>query len=346
MIELLCICGTRLQVLEVYAGGNVVCHACGSAVHVPADAPAAEEKFRFRCPHCETRVVARRASAGKKSQCPACAKVYIVPEPPPGEAPLPNGDNRRISLDLDDLALRLSLPFPVGKLDQNPPPPPPRPRYLHSPEEVGDKLNEGQAPLVSHDAQPDNRFFVPLPPPDDVSPLEPDEPPVAIEARAWTPKTPAWFPGPATPHVPPAVHPLEGVPTSPAIEPLVTESESPGVGELRIISGSCRGERIRIDFHRLVVGTERDCDLRPVNAHLSRHHCVFKKDEYALRVRDLGSVNGTFVNGRRISGEAILKPGDEVTVGDVTLHVYLPQFPAITHSVADSNPSISDFVIL
>ena len=117
------------------------------------------------------------------------------------------------------------------------------------------------------------------------------------------------------------------------------------VGELHVVSGDCTGKRIRMDFRRFVVGNERDCDLRPVSPLLSRHHCVFKRDEYAVRVRDLGSNTGTFVNGRRIQSEAILKPGDDVTVGDVTLHVILPHSPRVTQ-MQDSHPSISDFVIL
>jgi pSer/pThr/pTyr-binding forkhead associated (FHA) protein len=60
----------------------------------------------------------------------------------------------------------------------------------------------------------------------------------------------------------------------------------------------------------------------------------------------LGSTNGTFVNGRRIFSEAILKPGDEVTIAGVTLHVFLPRSPQVIHSTADSEPSISEFVIL
>ena len=79
---------------------------------------------------------------------------------------------------------------------------------------------------------------------------------------------------------------------------------------------------------------------------LSRHHCVFKKDEYSLRIRDLGSTNGTFVNGRRIFSEAILKPGDQVRIADVTFHIFMPRAAEIVQSKADSMPSISDFVIL
>jgi pSer/pThr/pTyr-binding forkhead associated (FHA) protein len=142
-----------------------------------------------------------------------------------------------------------------------------------------------------------------------------------------------------------SIQPSSSAPTAAAMSQLDNAMRPSSVGELHVVSGSCTGKRIRMDFRRFVVGNERDCDLRPVSPLLSRHHCVFKRDEYAVRVRDLGSNTGTFVNGRRIQSEAILKPGDDVTVGDVTLHVILPHSPRVTQ-MQDSQPSISDFVIL
>src|SRR5579862_8596771 len=128
MIDLECACGTRWQVLEAYAGGQVRCHACGSSVQVPAAGSAFEDRFRFHCPHCESRVLARKASAGKKSECPACGKIYIIPDPPTDPELPSQKDERRISIDTDELSLRIGLPFPVGKLDSSEAATP-RPRY-------------------------------------------------------------------------------------------------------------------------------------------------------------------------------------------------------------------------
>jgi pSer/pThr/pTyr-binding forkhead associated (FHA) protein len=160
----------------------------------------------------------------------------------------------------------------------------------------------------------------------------------SFDHRGW----PAPYPPDAEPLDSMAAATSDGVPTA---EMLQFSSSAPdSEGELQVINGSCSGQRIRMAFHRLVVGAARDCDLRP-SPLLSRHHCVFKKDEYAVRVRDLGSNSGTFVNGRRITSEVVLNPGDEVTVGDVKLSVVLPRAPDVIRA-ADSNPSISDFVIL
>lgn len=47
---------------------------------------------------------------------------------------------------------------------------------------------------------------------------------------------------------------------------------------------------------------------------VSRHHCMFLLDEGGLEVRDLGSTNGTYVNGTRCD-QAELKAGDHVIIG-------------------------------
>lgn len=352
MIHLQCACGASLQVLELYAGGHVRCHACGASVSIPADS-AADEKFRFQCPHCATRIVARKTSAGKKSQCPACENIYVVPDPPAEPDASPSKDSRRIEIGTDDLALRLGLPFPVGKLEPTPVAPP-QPRYLHSPLAQSNDVHPSELSTPTlilpkeHSAGSQGREQ----PRDELSPsgiadaehdgsesttvtlnLHPRE---AAQMGEW----------PRIEVSSPQVGQSSSAPTAAAIPNMTLSAKPASVGELVVLSGDCSGQRIRLDFHHFLVGAERDCDLRPASPLLSRHHCVFKKDEYSLRIRDLGSTNGTFVNGRRIFREAILKPGDEVAIADVTMQVFLPRSPQVIHSAPDSAPSISDFVIL
>jgi len=350
MIDLECACGAHWQVLEVYAGGQVRCHGCGSPVQVPAVAGVSDDRFRFHCPHCESRVLARKASAGKKSECPACGKIYIIPDPPTDPELTTHKDERRISIDTDELSLRIGLPFPVGKLDSSVVPAP-RPRYLHTPGES--RVNELDVPAPPvlpgrpdvpepvAEPSPDRPFITnPVPSPRSVAQAyagtEADRRGLAVASPEWN--RPFESPGlAAAPNL---------VVTAAAIPQISSTSKPASAGELQVLNGSCSGQRIPMDFRRFVVGVERDCDLRPASTLLSRHHCVFKKDEYAVRVRDLGSKSGTFVNGRRISSEVVLNPGDEVTVGDVRLHVVLSASPQVQQSAADSDPSLSDFVIL
>ncbi|HEV3299834.1 MAG TPA: FHA domain-containing protein [Planctomycetaceae bacterium] len=91
---------------------------------------------------------------------------------------------------------------------------------------------------------------------------------------------------------------------------------------LKILTGPMSGQMIAMPAGKLIIGREDDCHLRSTSEFVSRHHCVLLLDEYTLRIRDLGSRNGTFVNGRRIGrGELILLRGDVVSVGDLEVHV-------------------------
>jgi pSer/pThr/pTyr-binding forkhead associated (FHA) protein len=57
-----------------------------------------------------------------------------------------------------------------------------------------------------------------------------------------------------------------------------------------------------------------------VDTNISRRHAQVAMDDGAVVVTDLGSTNGTFVNGRRITRSTV-RPGDEITVGTSRLRV-------------------------
>jgi pSer/pThr/pTyr-binding forkhead associated (FHA) protein len=63
-----------------------------------------------------------------------------------------------------------------------------------------------------------------------------------------------------------------------------------------------------------VIGRRKNCDLRIPLESVSRRHCQFNIDDKTLKLRDLGSRNGTFLNGKRIE-EQVLKPGDSIKIG-------------------------------
>ncbi len=70
-----------------------------------------------------------------------------------------------------------------------------------------------------------------------------------------------------------------------------------------------------------VVGRGRDVDVWIGHPSISRRHCQFALDaEGALVVRDLGSMNGTYIGDNRIR-EAVLMPGNLVRLGGITLRV-------------------------
>ena len=100
---------------------------------------------------------------------------------------------------------------------------------------------------------------------------------------------------------------------------------------LRVLSGPHAGETIAIRRGKLLIGREEDCHLRPESEFVSRHHCVLLLDDYTLRIRDLGSKNGTFVNGRRVgSGETILLHDDTISIGEMIGQIDLTPVPVAT----------------
>ncbi len=99
--------------------------------------------------------------------------------------------------------------------------------------------------------------------------------------------------------------------------------------ELKILAGKYQGKAIPLSTKRFLVGREQDCQLRPNSELVSRHHCVFITDDYAVRLRDLGSTNGTRVNGDLVRGEIVLKPGDRVTIGRLEVELVVRQTAAV-----------------
>jgi pSer/pThr/pTyr-binding forkhead associated (FHA) protein len=85
--------------------------------------------------------------------------------------------------------------------------------------------------------------------------------------------------------------------------------------KLKVVGGRHHGRIIPLATKKFLIGREQDCHLRPNSELVSRHHCVFAVDDFSVRLRDLGSTNGTFVNNHRVRGEVLLNSGDRIRVG-------------------------------
>jgi pSer/pThr/pTyr-binding forkhead associated (FHA) protein len=74
---------------------------------------------------------------------------------------------------------------------------------------------------------------------------------------------------------------------------------------------------VEIDQPEAIVGRHSSADVRVAGADVSRRHCQIAFVDGSWRVRDLGSLNGVFVNNERIDA-APLKVGDRLRMGNIT----------------------------
>jgi pSer/pThr/pTyr-binding forkhead associated (FHA) protein len=90
-----------------------------------------------------------------------------------------------------------------------------------------------------------------------------------------------------------------------------------------VLRGFYEGLEVPVDRDWLVIGRGRGADVILAEPTISRAHAAIGFEEDAFFVQDLGSTNGTLVNGSR-EEKSTLKNGDELQMGKLILRVNLP----------------------
>jgi len=93
------------------------------------------------------------------------------------------------------------------------------------------------------------------------------------------------------------------------------------IAKLIVASGKSAGRAIAIKRNKLLIGRAEECDVRPLSEDVSRRHCAVTVGPAEVWVEDLGSRNGTYVNGARISERMRVADGDMIRVGVLELKV-------------------------
>lgn len=88
------------------------------------------------------------------------------------------------------------------------------------------------------------------------------------------------------------------------------------------------GNAIELSRDLTVVGRKEDCDLRLDHKSISKFHCVIVKLENTLLLRDLGSTNGTVVNGKKIR-RATLKNNDCLNIANLPFRIQISTGDAV-----------------
>jgi serine/threonine protein kinase len=107
---------------------------------------------------------------------------------------------------------------------------------------------------------------------------------------------------------------------------------------LRATAGNARGSEIQVEEEFLIGRQASEEGQLGQDAEISREHARIARSGNGFVIEDLGSTNGTFVNGRRINGSEILSPGDRIQVGATTLVVQV-SVPSATPD-ADTRSSV------
>jgi pSer/pThr/pTyr-binding forkhead associated (FHA) protein len=85
---------------------------------------------------------------------------------------------------------------------------------------------------------------------------------------------------------------------------------------LIIQSGTGTGTEFPLEKNELFLGRDLTSDLVINDPEVSRRHLRLVLDGAAYRIEDLGSTNGTFIHGQRLTAPALLKPGEVITLGE------------------------------
>lgn len=93
--------------------------------------------------------------------------------------------------------------------------------------------------------------------------------------------------------------------------------------ELEIANGELAGKRYTVTAEGLRLGRSSSNDIHVPDEELSRNHCLFEPcGENDIRITDLASANGTFLNGTALGNDpVVLKVGDRIDVGKTTVRV-------------------------
>jgi pSer/pThr/pTyr-binding forkhead associated (FHA) protein len=108
------------------------------------------------------------------------------------------------------------------------------------------------------------------------------------------------------------------------VSPTATTQTIPSVAvapspRILLTSGANAGRAFHLPQGELIIGREEGCEIQLDDPRVSHNHALLLVRGNDVMIKDLGSTNGTKVNGTTIERQTALAPGDEINVGGVEL---------------------------
>jgi pSer/pThr/pTyr-binding forkhead associated (FHA) protein len=104
--------------------------------------------------------------------------------------------------------------------------------------------------------------------------------------------------------------------------------------KLLVVHGEPRGKCLLFPSGEYMIGRGEECHIRLNCDWISRQHCMLNVSRNEVHIRDLGSTNGTLVNGHRLLGERSLVDGDMLQLGPLVFEARLEESILVSRTVA------------
>lgn len=109
--------------------------------------------------------------------------------------------------------------------------------------------------------------------------------------------------------------------------------------QITIRSGPSPGKTFPLEREEVFLGRDQANDITISDAEVSRRHARFIMQDENILVEDLGSTNGTFLNGERVSTPQQLRPGDVISLGENIILVFEKSHYDPDATVVSSQPA-------
>ena len=110
---------------------------------------------------------------------------------------------------------------------------------------------------------------------------------------------------------------------------------------IKVVKGKPQGQILQFPKGEFMFGRGPECDVRPNSDLISRQHCLLQITDDGASIRDVGSRNGTLVNGQLVIGARKLMEGDTVQLGPLVLEIHM-DLPLNGASVSTSETALVD----